>query len=112
MSKSYVLFEEDNDWEGEVWAFFIPYEGNEDQLTKLENLIDGAGPYAVYLAKEDRYTKKEVKKHVRHATEGYLDSHNRVRGKLCKLPESVDWDSEDPFFKGGIRAFFYPADDE
>lgn len=39
----YIRFTEDNDWEGEVWRFYIPLEGNTDALYRWAELTKGSG---------------------------------------------------------------------
>jgi len=60
----------------------------------------------------DRARERDVKAIVRNATLGYMYSHQRIKGELSGLPDSIDWDVSDPFYKGGVVDFFHTADED
>jgi hypothetical protein len=105
----FVEFEEVNDWEGETWTFWLQLTGNEDELTKLDDLLSQAEreieyelPFTLYL--ENCENESVVDKLVQHSEEGYYDSHNMVLGKFT-CPESLG-EAADELYKGGIRDYF------
>lgn len=102
----FVKFTEHNDHEGETWHYWLQWQINQTQIEHLRKLIaDNEDQYelADYVREED-----EVDVLVDEADCGYTYSHNKVVGELRGLPESIDWESwDDPFYKGGIRDFFY-----
>lgn len=82
----YVCLVEHNDWEGETWHFFIPVEGNQQQLQKLyaalseHNLLDEDDGYELDL--DEWHNEVEVDAAVLHAHDGYMASHNKLQGTI------------------------------
>lgn len=96
--KTYVKFTEHNDWEGETWHFYIPIQGNELTLDRIGELINGNEFYELKRKKE--YTEQEVD--FLCGEEGsttYMNQHNKVKS-INKLPLVVDFEIDDPFYKG------------
>lgn len=101
----FVRFTENNDWEGESWNFWLQVDGNQDQLKRLKELADETcGVYELDL--DETRTEDYVDLRVKDAWSGYNCSDNKVVGTLQDLPEVVDWDYDDPFYKGRIEEFF------
>jgi len=98
LKNPYVCFIEHNDWEGETWRFYIPINGNEADLAKVRELITGSD---YELVDEPQWSKAEVKKLERAGGYGYMNYHNLAAG-FKQLPDSINWDEEDPFYKGGL----------
>jgi hypothetical protein len=82
----FAKFTENNDWEGEVWNFYIPVAGNEEALKALRAKLDewarDSGGCEYDLA-EDYLTEAEVDTLVKHAdTDGYYPDHQKLEGSL------------------------------
>ena len=116
MSRKYVMFTENNDWEGESWDFFIQYDGNEEELKALYDNIhlhDLSETYELNLSKI--IPEYEVDFVLKYAKDGYMMSHNKISGKL-KFSERVmtsykDYDSpkectDSLLNKGGIEDMY------
>ena len=94
----FVMFTEINDWEGETWSWFIPIEGNEDDIEKVRALIEPMQD--VYSLSEKQYTEEEVQTLMDAPSDTtYMDRYQKASG-FETIPESVDWDNDDPFYKG------------
>jgi len=115
---SYVTLIERNEWEGETWRFYIPFEGNEKAIGDLETALsaftaaweaDGAvddPPYELVL---DPLDSAEVDTLVKHADDdGYMFDHNMLEGQMV-LPadvlEALAGGDLDPLYKGRIRDY-------
>lgn len=103
----YVKFTEKNDWEGETWHFYIPTEGNEDELTGLKEILNEVetGTYELDLTP---IPDAEVDVLVKHTDSGYMAYHNKLAGLLMLTPEileSFKTAGKDPFYKGGIGSY-------
>lgn len=48
MTNKYVIFMENNHKESEQFYFYLQYNGNEDELNKLNDLICNANPYRLF----------------------------------------------------------------
>lgn len=110
----YVRFIENNDWEGEVWHFWIPVEGNEDTISILRRIVDGE----TYSMSDNALPESSVDVLVAaNAWEGncsYDDANTKLSGRLF-LPDDLRnsessigehaGEGEDSFYKGGIRSF-------
>lgn len=110
MGMFYVCLTENNDWEGEVWRFYIPVEGNEAAIEKLraiiESAVEEAGPnpsaddeipYSVSIR---TYTEAEVDLLCEDVEDGYFASHNKTEG-ITLLPS--DRFAVDDLYKFGLR---------
>lgn len=100
----YLRFTEENDWEGETWNFYIPIENNEAALSHLRTLIEGQNQYELGT---EPFSKKTVKTLDRNSRVEYMALENRLSGILL-LPDRIDWENDDPFYKGGISEFLHP----
>lgn len=112
MTRTFVCFIEDNEWEGERWAFWLQVEGNEDQLEYLFTLLF---KYADNLSETyildlgDRESEHAVDRMVQRGQSGYMNSDNKVVGDMV-IPEFKDWEDLDrALHKGGIEKFFREA---
>lgn len=101
MSKEYIRFTEQNDHEGETWHFYIPIKGNEKKIAKIRELIANEYAEDFYAIADKVYEETRVRILVEESDSGYMAQHNLVR-KIAKLPNKVDWESEDPFYKGAL----------
>lgn len=98
MSRTYVRFTENCDWEGESWNFYLPVEGNEEALAWLRGLIADGEPGDEFELGEETYTEAEVKTLARsHSQTSYLPEHTVLSGRLA-----IGYDL-DALYKGGIR---------
>jgi hypothetical protein len=88
---------ERNQWEGETWSFY--FFATDELAAKLRSLVEGSNSHTVH---GRQYTPEEVNHLVETGRQGgYMAQHNYV-GMLTGLPDSIDWDEEDPFYKGAI----------
>jgi hypothetical protein len=94
----YIRFSEHNDHEGETWHFYIPIKGNEKDIAKVRELIADVDAYRL----DRELTEAQVDTLVEFDNEsGYMARHNKAAG-FNKLPKSVDWEDDDPFYKGRL----------
>lgn len=99
---TYRKFTEWNDHEGEQWYFFFP--DDEKICDKIRKILDSF-PWedCPYRLSSKTYTEEQVDFLVSEASWGYICSHNKCVVLVDKLPDGlVDWDNEDPFYKGRI----------
>jgi hypothetical protein len=107
--RKFFRFSEHNDWEGEVWRFYIPYEGNEQAFGLLETLsIDS--PYTVDDNDGELYAEDIVDELVTNSGTGYMRLHNKLDDQLllCELTvalTSLANHEADLLYKGGIRDY-------
>ena len=94
-SKRYFRFTENNENEGENWNFYVPL--TEAQREKLAALINGSEAY--FLSDKPLTEEAVYKKLRRPCRTGYMCDENKCSSKF-KLPEKIDWDNDDPFYKG------------
>lgn len=106
---THYCFTENNDQEGEIWHFFMPIEGNEKDVAKVERLLEDNpdGPYSIEEAEYSQQTINEIC--ISGGESGYMPQYNLVVG-FKKLPRNVDWEIDDPFYKAGLIKF--NAEDE
>lgn len=101
----FVKFTENNEWEGEEWHFWIPLDGNEDALARLQKALDGSDEYSLDLTP---VPEGEVDVLIKHTDQGYMDYHNKLTGTL-RLSEddfaNLHGDDGDIFYKGRIANF-------
>ena len=100
----YVKFTETNESEGETWAFWLQYDGNEAALAELRSRLAAHvdPPYALADETED---ESAVDLFVRNAADDmYLPSDSKITGTLV-LPDKFDEHLEE-LYKGGIQDLF------
>lgn len=111
----YVAYYEQNDWEGEEWTTFIKWEGNEEALQRLSNLLDPEGEeFSLDLTLVPHYVVNVL---TEYADVGYFARYSILSGqlnleKLSNLEERLSVhdkfdDSyvemlQDVLYKGGI----------
>lgn len=83
---TFTRLQEDNDWEGERWNFWIQLTGNEAEIMKLAGI----------LREEENRTDYELP--------GYMDSQNKITG-VFTCPDYLGEDAEN-LYKGGITQYF------
>lgn len=101
----YAVFEEDNEWEGETWAFYIPIDDNKEELNRLLYFVDALdidSPYSMGDA-DSTLSEEEVDTLINHGDAGYLPLHNKLAGKLL-VPDDL---REDDLYKGGIEKLMH-----
>jgi hypothetical protein len=107
----FVRLTEVNDWEGETWSFWLQYNGNEDDLRKLKEILedqpetedeDDEEDFGFTLDLEDLVSEHIVNALVKYSSDGYFSDHNKVVGLLI-LPEGL---TADDLYKGKVRDFF------
>lgn len=98
----YYRLSENNEWEGETWHFYIPVEGNEEEMVKLkEKYIDGE----IYCVSIKKFTEERVDILCEDDNNtSYMNKHNKLKGKLT-VPENLSPKTDDPLYKGGICKF-------
>lgn len=105
---NFVPFVEKNDWEGEEWTFWLQIEGNEEELGKLEDILEGSETYSIDLS--DEVEDVEVERICRRAKNGYFMSDQLVMGKFtCPVNEHNQTEIEfldDMFYKGRTERHF------
>lgn len=108
----YVKFTENNDHEGESWNFWLPVDGNEQELEVLAVLVATDDEYPEYeLDLDHPEDETAVDAFVRRAKQvegGYMDSDNKVTGVLT-VPPDLDVDK---LYKGGIKGLFKAGAEE
>ena len=81
--RPFVTFIEENSHEGEVWRFYIPLKGNEEDLKALEKDITTEDGYCKsYTIDWNIMPEYEVDILVKHGEQGYIDYHNKLYGRL------------------------------
>ena len=98
----YIKFTEHNDNEGETWHFFIKLKGNKKKIFQIKNLLSSilkTDPYVedMYNLDETPIPESEVDILVNHSPSGHYPTFNKVI-KIKELPESVDFEIDDPFY--------------
>lgn len=109
---------EHNDWEGEVWHFYVPLGGNEEAIQIIEEYlgrllaefeVDGSGGDFPY-----KTCRKEVHlPTIEHLPGGgYMPEHNVVEKLDLAKVRAVNWHEphdndpemlKDHLYKGGLR---------
>jgi hypothetical protein len=115
----YRKFTEHNDWEGEIWHFYIPINGNESALADLERQVKAVDSYSEtgydfpFKLSKKILSATEVKVLVENGDDdGYMPKHNLLKGILTlpSLPHTLNKESFDAwfehFYKGGICEMF------
>ncbi len=94
----YYRLTEHNEWEGETWHFYIPVDGNEEELEKLRSSIDGE----IYKLSKKTYEEDKITTLCEDDDDaGYMAKHNKLEGKFV-FEQPSDKNTE-PLYKGGIR---------
>lgn len=112
---NFIKLVEDNDHEDETWTFWLQYDGNEEQLQRLADLITEASdavpydfPYELGVDEDgDLITVSEegVDLLVEHcANRGYMAEHQKITGKFT-CPATLDTDGI-TLYKGRVRDYF------
>ncbi len=119
---NFVKFTEHNDNEGESWNFWLQIDGNEEQLDRLDRIVElqnAAGFDNEYELEMTPVPGEEVDILVKHSNSGYMSYENKVTGTLV-LPEFddslfeyeneisdavFDWTGNN-FYKGGVEGLF------
>lgn len=101
----FITMLEHNDWEGETWKFYLPWDGNEAAIEKLIELLREDESYTF-----DRtlLSEKQVDARARRSAHGYMAYHNKCMGKL-DLGVLSALSEEELFpriYKGEIRTLF------
>lgn len=97
-------FIEDNDWEGEEWSFYVWMDSETE--SKLRALLEN-NPECPYSLVDEEYTEEEVKKLMRRKSKTtYMNQHNLCG--ILTLPEIINLEENDPFYKGGIESMCKP----
>lgn len=104
----YVKFTEHNEWEGETWHFWIPLQGNTDELKRLDQII-ARNPEMNEFYELDLtpVSEAEVGACVAQSSNtDYLPEHNKLTGTL-RLPadDAITDNKSDLLYKGGIRDY-------
>lgn len=110
-----VKFVENNQWEGETWTHWLQVNGNEDELTKLSNLLaeleleadeDAEDPpYELVDFEQQTLSEEHVDVLVEHAGgDGYAAAHTKVVGKFV-CPDSLG-EGGRAIYKGDITKHF------
>lgn len=112
----FVKFKEYNDNEGETWYFFLQVEGNGERLVELQDLIETLCPPDedpwFTLDTDQWYPESEVDILVKHSPGGYMDTFQKITGKLQPIDREKlvsDYEGEltlDGLYKGGVRYLF------
>lgn len=113
--KQFAAFVEINDNEGEVWVFWLQMLGNEEELGKLgallhqieqdeEDEVVDDFPYQLKIDLVEPEFAVDIL--VRHASSGYMASHQKVTGKFTCPDRDAFGGHADALYKGGIRELF------
>lgn len=95
--RTFTRLTEENDWEGETWHFYIPTQGNEENLAKLAALVATDGRFDV---EEQQFTEAEIDTLIAYGDDtDYLHAHNKLSGTLAEVSDV------DTLYKGGITDY-------
>lgn len=99
--KKYIKFREYNDWEGEVWNWFIPIEGNDKSIEKLKKLIKDSE----YSISNKEYSEKDVDLLISEESRtGYFNENNKLIG-ILEIPDNINSNNISEYlYKGTIRS--------
>ena len=97
----FIQFSEYNDWEGEKWNFWLQNDGNQDEILKLDKLLNESS-YKDYKIHSGLISEEEVDTLVKNSSSGYFNYHNKVIG-IFICPEFL---TDETLYKGGIRKLF------
>lgn len=104
----FVKLTEKNDHEGETWHYWLQWDGNTEELKKLDGfLAKHAGDDEDYSYELFHYTRyeDEVDILVEEADWGYMKTHQKFKGRL-NLGDLSLVEPDDILYKGGIEGFF------
>jgi len=84
--KKYYKFIEHNDWEGEIWSFFLELNDREKAI------LEAASNIQAFTLRKETYTEEEVDELCRDSDSGYMDYFNKVTkfNLPKKLPKKID----------------------
>lgn len=105
--REFFKLTECNEWEGERWHFYIPFEINEEAYSELWDFFESK-EWEPYEIAEDLIPENEVDILVKYTESGYLSFHNKLDGilNMSKIKSAIskfNSKEEDCFYKGGIR---------
>ena len=101
---NYIKFTEHNDHEGEIWIWFLQYEGNEEALKKLRSyIVEHYNDDEYEIDLDERVPENIVDILEKNSPCGYFPTFNKCPGKL----DASDFGDPDdnPFYKGQISEF-------
>lgn len=103
----YVRFTEENEWEGEIWHWYIPEAENKEALDSLIAKLKEFDLTDFYHLDDIHLTEQEVDTLVKYANDGtsYMAAHNKVTKPLdvSELEEVTDEEELlDVLNKGGL----------
>lgn len=108
----FAWFMERNDWEGEVWRWYIPLAGNTEALRKLDVLI-GEHDGDEYELNMRPIAEAEVDARVAgNSDDGYYAAHNKLSGRLVvpDVDTSQEHWADDVLYKGRVTDFMVTPD--
>lgn len=97
MKKQYFKFTENNDWEGETWNFYIPMSVADHE--KISEIIKDKEFYS--LSKKP-LAIDEIKSRLKRGSKTSCLCDENLCSEKFKIPKKIDWDEDDPFYKGGL----------
>jgi len=106
----FIRLREMNDWEGELWNFWLQLDGNEDELAKLESLLAEQRrlgydlPYHLHLTFPVPEDEIDALVEVAEDYGGYYPRDMKVTGKFT-CPDEIG-EEGDALYKGGIFRYF------
>lgn len=80
----FAKFTEYNEWEGETWHYFLPVDGNQSGLAKLERILGQYDPSQEHfeLNLTDLVPEWEVDVLVKHTDVFYRPVYTKVTGRI------------------------------
>jgi len=107
----FIRLREYNDWEDEVWNWWLQFDGNEHEVNKLDAKLSDIYDYdeeenpEFTLYNEDIEEEEIVDKLVEYSEDdGYNPLHNKIVGTFI-CPAELGKYAEN-LYKGGIKEFF------
>ncbi len=103
----FIKFTERNNWEGEIWRFYLQVDGNEEQITKLRKLLAAydVKPALSYSLDDKVLDEATVDALVDNSDDdGYMPAHNKVIGRF-ECPDDLG-ERADELYKGSSEEFF------
>lgn len=104
----FVKLTEKNDHEGETWHYWLQWDGNTEELKKLDGfLAKHAGDDEDFSYELFHYTRyeDEVDILVDESDWGYMKTHQKFKGRL-NLGDLSLVEPDDILYKGRIERFF------
>lgn len=108
---NFIKFKESNGHEGEDWYFFLQFDGNEEELKKLEQKLDELDLLESWGDTSFRFNMNQIPESevdilIKHSPEGYMSIFNKVTGKLSVPEWNDEEDALEALYKGGIERLF------